>query len=208
MTNPARRRWLSWAARGIYGTCAAAVAWPALRYLAAPLSARADGPVSDRAVKLSDLAPGVPKLVAVRGERTDAWTRHDREIVGRAWVVRETAADVPPEKTELRVFSSVCPHAGCQVSGTVKLNGERRFEGREAPGGEVVAGRAGLLCPCHGAVFAPTGEPLPLPGGRPSPSPRGLDPLEHFLVQNDDGTWWVEIQYRRFEPGAADRSAA
>ena len=207
VTNPARRRWLSWAARGVYGTCAAAVAWPAARFLAAPLSAAPAGAVTDRAVKLSDLAPGVPRLVAVKGGRTDAWTRYERQTVGRAWVIRATGVDVPPENTELRVFSSVCPHAGCQVSGAVEL-ATRKFEGAdgdEGADGEVVSVDDGLLCPCHGAVFSETGRPLPLADGRPNPSPRGLDPLNYRLVKDDDGAWWVELEYRRYEPGSAGR---
>ena len=206
MPDAARRRWLAWAARGVYGACAAAVAWPAGKFFAAPLSAPPAGPVVDRAVRLADLAPGVPKLVAVRGGKTDAWTRYDDQIVGRAWVVRLSGEDVPDDDAELRVFSSVCPHAGCQVSGRVPADeiGERTAGGS----GELAAAADGLLCPCHGAVFAATGEPLPLPGGRPNPSPRGLDPLEHRLVAADDGTVWVEVQYRRFAPGAADRADA
>ena len=204
MTDPARRRWLAWGARGVYGVCAAAVAWPAAKFLAAPLSAPAAGAVTDRAVKLADLAPGVPALVPVVGERTDAWTRYPKRTVGRAWVIRTSPASVPPGETTLRVFSSVCPHAGCQVSGTVDAEKASGGTAKEE-GGEVVPSADGLLCPCHGAVFAADGRALPLPDGRPNPSPRGLDPLDWRLVEDGAGTWWVELDYRRFEPGAADR---
>ena len=202
MTNPARRRWLAWAARGLYAACAAAVAWPAGKFFAAPLAAPPAGPVVDRAVKLSDLAPGVPKLVAVRGGRTDAWTRYEDQVVGRAWVVRLSDADTPLEEVELNVFSSVCPHAGCQVSGTVPADGSG-----PAAGGGLAADARGLLCPCHGARFTAAGAPLPLADGRPNPSPRGLDPLDYTLATGDDGTVWVEVAYRRFAPGTADRAA-
>ena len=94
----------------------------------------------------------------------------------------------------MRAFSSVCPHAGCQVSGVAA---------RDQPGGglEVEA----LLCPCHGAAFALDGDRLPLPDGRPNPSPRGLDPLACALVEDEAGVWWVQIEYRRYRPGAAER---
>ena len=186
-----RRNWLAWAARGLYAACAAAVAWPAGRFLLAPLSEPPAGPVRDRAVKLSALAPGVPKLVPITGESVDAWTRHPAVVVGRAWVVRTSPEGVEPP--EVRAFSSVCPHAGCQVSGTVDPDADRRPEG--------------LLCPCHGAVFAPDGDRRPTVDGRPNPSPRGLDPLACELVEDDDGAWWVEIEYVRFRPGTADRIA-
>ena len=202
MTNPARRRWLAWAARGVYGACAAAVAWPSAKFFAAPLAAPPAGPVVDRAVKLSDLRPGVPKLVAVRGGRTDAWTRYEDQVVGRAWVVRLSGEETPIEEVELNVFSSVCPHAGCQVSGTVPAD----ELGDAAPAGGLAADAGGLLCPCHGARFAATGEPLPTAAGGPNPSPRGLDPLDYTLAEGDDGTVWVEVEYRRFAPGVADRA--
>ncbi len=191
-----RRRWLAWTARGLYAACAAAVAWPATKFFTAPLSAAPAGPVRDRAVKLSDLAPGVPKLVPITGEAVDAWTRHPAVTVGRAWVVRNAAsnvapADLNPAAGDVTAFSSVCPHAGCQVSGTVPAaNG---------------ADTAGLLCPCHGAVFALDGAPRPTLDGRRNPSSRGLDALPCELVEDDDGDWWVQIEYTRFRPGTAEQ---
>ena len=209
MTNPARRRWLAWAARGVYGACAAAVAWPTARFLAAPLGAPPERPTLDRVEKLSALKPGVPKLVAVTGESVDAWTRHPARTVGRAWVVRTSPAGVAPEKAELRAFSAVCPHAGCLVSGTVDAGATSGADPSGAAGvagGEVVPHADGLLCPCHGAVFAADdGSRLPLPDGRPNPSPRGLDPLACEAVEGEDGTWWVQLEYRRYRPGAAGR---
>jgi len=192
-TEPGRRRWLAWAARGIYAACAAAVAWPAAKFLSAPLAVPPVGPVRDRAVKLSALRPGMPQLVPITGESVDAWTRHPAVTVGRAWVIRSTAKDVPAEQSVVKAFSSVCPHAGCQVSGKVETDADPKTEG--------------LLCPCHGAVFGLDGDPRPTLDGRPNPSPRGLDPLACELVQDDDGAWWVQIEYRRFRPGDAERIA-
>ncbi|QDT15862.1 QcrA and Rieske domain-containing protein [Alienimonas californiensis] len=189
-----RRNWLAWAARGLYAACAAAVAWPMARFFTAPLAAEAAGPVRDRAVRLADLKPGVPRLVPITGESVDAWTRHPAVTVGRAWVVRTSPADVAPPDVEVNAFSSVCPHAGCQVSGTVQTRPN--------------AGAEGLICPCHGAVFALDGERRPKLDGGANPSPRGLDSLDTALVQDDDGLWWVEIEYKRFELGTADGSVA
>ncbi|MFH5806411.1 ubiquinol-cytochrome c reductase iron-sulfur subunit [Alienimonas sp. DA493] len=191
-TRSGRRNWLAWAARGIYAACAAAVAWPAAKFFAAPLSAEGPGPVRDRAVRLADLKPGVPRLVPITGEAVDAWTRHPAVTVGRAWVVRTSPAEVDPPQVEVNAFSSVCPHAGCQVSGTLRTDADREAEG--------------LICPCHGAVFALDGDPQPKLDGGANPSPRGLDPLATSLVQDDDGLWWVEIEYQRFEIGTAERN--
>ena len=180
-----RRTALGWLARGLYAACAAAVAVPAVRFLAAPLGRKAGGAVRGRAVQLSMLKPNEPRLAAIRGPRTDAWTRFADEIVGRVWVVRTSPASVPPEDARVEVFSSVCPHNGCQV--------------QEARG-------RGYLCPCHNARFTADGSPAPLPDGRPNPSPRGLDPLEYAVVRDDEsGRWWVEVEYRRFETGTSER---
>ena len=191
-----RRGWLAWTARGLYAACAAAVAWPATRFFAAPLAAPVAGPVVDRAVRLSDLAPGVPTLAPIAGESVDAWTRHPDRVVGRAWVLRTSPAGVDPPGVEVKVFSSVCPHAGCQVSGTLTPDAD-------APAADARA--EALLCPCHGAAFALDGDRLPLPDGRPNPSPRGLDPLECELVEDDAGVWWVQVKYVRYRPGTAER---
>ncbi|NNJ25500.1 hypothetical protein LzC2_15700 [Planctomycetes bacterium LzC2] len=178
----------------MYAVCAAAVAWPAAKFFGAPLSAPPVGPIRDRAVKLSVLTPGVPKLVPITGESVDAWTRHPAKTVGRAWVLRTSPAEVDPAEAEVKAFSSVCPHAGCQVSGAL----------RSAEDAQVEA----LHCPCHGAVFALDGDALPMPGGGPNPSPRGLDSLNCELVEDAGGDWWVEIEYKRFRPGVAERIEA
>ena len=185
-----RRGWLAWTARGLYAACAAAVAWPAVRFFAAPLAAPVAGPVVDRAVRLADLAPGVPTLAPIAGESVDAWTRRPDQVVGRAWVLRTSPAGVDPPGVEVRAFSSVCPHAGCQVSGIAEESGD---------------GAGALLCPCHGAAFALDGDRLPLPDGRPNPSPRGLDPLECELVEDEAGVWWVQVKYVRYRPGTPER---
>ena len=188
-----RRTVLGWLARGLYAGCAAAVAVPALRFLTAPLSKNTGGTVRGRAVQLAQLKPGEPRLAAIRGPRSDAWTRFEDEIVGRVWVVRTSPAGVPPDEVRVDVFSSVCPHNGCQV----------REAGSAGGGGDTLSG---YLCPCHNARFAADGSPAPLPGGRPNPSPRGLDPLDHAVVRDDDtGRWWIEVEYRNFEIGTAER---
>ena len=202
MADPSRRRWLAWAARGVYGACAAAVAWPIGRLLSSPLTAPPVGPVTDRAVRLADLVPGEPTLVSITGERVDAWTRHPDRVVGKAWVIRTSPADVPAAEADVRVFSSTCPHAGCQVSGVVPAAPTRETpEPGDAPGDAA----GGLLCPCHGAVFGLDGRRRGTPAGGVNPSPRGLDPLDHRLVEDDDGTWWVEIEHRAFRVGTPDR---
>jgi quinol---cytochrome c reductase iron-sulfur subunit, bacillus type len=56
------------------------------------------------------------------------------------------------------------------------------------------ADKQGFGCPCHTSQFGLGGEV------KSGPSPRGMDPLAARVV---DG--WVEVDFRRFRQGVADR---
>jgi len=73
---------------------------------------------------------------------------------------------------ELVVFSSVCPHNGY----------------------DVYVREGHFLCPAHDSTFEFTGA---LKGGE---SPRGLDPLEHKLVEGR-----LRVRYQRFAVGTSER---
>jgi cytochrome b6-f complex iron-sulfur subunit/menaquinol-cytochrome c reductase iron-sulfur subunit len=79
-------------------------------------------------------------------------------------------------------FSAACPHLGCTV--------EARKVAGDPPSWE-------FSCPCHASRFRADGQVLE------GPSPRALDPLAVRVV---DG--FVEVDFRRFRPGGADRVEA
>jgi menaquinol-cytochrome c reductase iron-sulfur subunit len=62
---------------------------------------------------------------------------------------------------------------------------------------DLAADKQGFACPCHASRFGLDGE------ARGGPSPRDLDPLATRLV---DG--WIEVDFRRFRQGIADRVEA
>ena len=85
--------------------------------------------------------------------------------------LRRTADDEP-----VQCFTSICPHAGCSVgyspeTGTYK-------------------------CPCHDSQFSLDGEPI-----APTPSPRGLDPLDVEVSDSGD----VRVNYVSYYTGKHER---
>ena len=183
-----RRTVLIWLGRTIYTACAAAVAVPVARFLSAPSGAVPES-VGDglrrRVARLDALPVGEPQLLSVVGSRQDGWTRHAEQVVGRVWVTRTSAADVPPAEAKLSVFNVACPHNGCPVQ---------------------LAAKGGFACHCHGASFGADGSLGPGVGGRRNPSPRGLDSLTHAVVKDETtGQWWVEVEYKEYETGIKDR---
>ena len=138
----------------------ALLAIPLVRFALYPLFARS----SDTA--LSDLGPvdafstltaPLQKIITV--SQRDGW----RESVAQkpVYVVKDSQG-------QLKVFSTVCPHLGCEVPWNEQ---KQQF-----------------FCPCHGSSFSADGTRL---GG---PTPRGLDSLD-TTVQN--GHLMVRYQYFR-----------
>ncbi len=182
-----RRSLLKWISRGIGGTIALVVAVPGIRFITAPLRRRSSSEaIKQRVAKLNNLRVGEPIQVAITGSRQDAWVHYDEEVIGRAWIVRETEDSVAPDQTVVKAFSAVCPHLGCAV----QLGGDQRFN-----------------CPCHKASFELSGQPLSdAELGHKNPTPRGLDDLECQLVEDEaSGEWWVEVKYEKFEHGLTTR---
>ena len=180
-----RRTALIWIGRALYSACAAVVAVPIARFL--PFSGeRSDaGSVRRRVARLDALPAGEPQMLPVFGTRQDAWTRYAEQVVGRVWVVRKSPETVPPAEAKLDVFNAACPHAGCPIQ-------------------EVVSD--GFLCRCHGAKFGLDGSRSPDAADYTNASPRGMDPLRYEIVRDDPaGPWWVEIDYRDYEAGLAER---
>ena len=141
------------------------------------------GAVVQRVARLVDLVPGEPLQVPIVGRTRDAWTVYDEKIIGRIWLLRSTDDETPPEQSKVHALSAVCPHLAC----TIGLDSEKKR----------------YHCPCHEAGFDWSGTRLGRNElGRPNPSPRDMDPLECRIVQDEeDGSWWVEVTYQRFEIG-------
>jgi cytochrome b6-f complex iron-sulfur subunit/menaquinol-cytochrome c reductase iron-sulfur subunit len=140
--DPSRRQFLGAAAASIAACTAAGALVPAVAAFLSPLEGGTvllgggDGKI--------DLGPldsyevGVPKKVAVRGRRTDAYQRSSGDIaLGSVIVIRQGDGAV--------CFNSTCPHAGCDVA--IK--------------------DATLGCPCHASKFALDGQVSGGPAPRP-----------------------------------------
>jgi len=178
-----RRKLLEWMARGIGVACALIVGVPAVRYLIDPLRRR---PATERGFKrvarLDSLPVGVPREIAVRDTRRDAWTLYPEETIGRVWVLRRDAPE-DPAQTQFHVFTTVCPHLGCAIQ--LDTSGKK------------------FICPCHKAGFQLTGERTGEKElGHKNPAPRNMDAIDHQLAR-DEGTqeWWLEIRFQKFKQG-------
>ncbi len=87
--------------------------------------------------------------------------------------LRRTAADQP-----VQCFTSICPHAGCSVSYSSETDTYK--------------------CPCHNSQFSLNGEPI-----APTPSPRGMDPLDVEVTENGE----VQVNYVSYLTGRHERKA-
>ncbi len=110
---------------------------------------------------ISSLPTGQPVDMKFELPSSDAYIQ--QKVVQAVWVIKHT-------QTEATVFSPICTHLGCHF----KWNpGTGHFE-----------------CPCHGSVFAITGEVVA------GPAPRPLDTLS-YKIRN--GKLYVE--WERFKVG-------
>jgi Rieske Fe-S protein len=131
-----RRSFLT-AALGACAGCAALT--PALAAILSPL----DGGIVKLGEGLLDLGPldgferGVPRKVAIRAARTDAYLKESERALGSVLVIREGDA--------ISIFAAQCPHAGCDV-------------GMNAKGQ--------LACPCHESAFGLDGSVMGGPAPR------------------------------------------
>jgi Rieske Fe-S protein len=133
---------------------------PFIRFALYPLFARTTdtslsevGPIDS----FSNVSAPVQKIITVA--QRDGW----RESIAQkpVYVVKDAQG-------QLQVFSTVCPHLGCEVP----WNAEKQQ----------------FFCPCHGSAFAGDGTRIA------GPTPRGLDSLP-TTVQN--GRLMVRYQYFR-----------
>ena len=133
--EPTRRSFLT-VALGACTGCAALA--PAIAAILSPL----EGGIVKLGEGLLDLGPldgfekGVPRKVAIRAARTDAYLKESERALGSVLVVRQGDT--------VTVLAAQCPHAGCDVG----MNAKGR-----------------LACPCHESAFeldgSVTGGPAP-----------------------------------------------
>ena len=156
MANEERRSFLRWAIHGLGAIFAVVLGVPAVAYLAdarhRPAPNRGFRPV--QGIKLNELVVDEPRQGVIRDVRTDAWTLHPNDVVGRFWVVKTSQA----APNDLMVFTTICPHLGCSIN---------RDAGNPCPG---------FTCPCHGGKFNINGSLDQAVAN--NPAPRGMDSLE------------------------------
>lgn len=110
--------------------------------------------------KLEELAHGARKVI-VRGRSRDGFFRFGERPLGGVLVVRDG--------DKVRAFSTICPHAGCEV--------------------ETAADGKSVVCPCHKSCFALDGSVTS------GPSPRGL---EEFETRVESGRVRVQFRKHSF----------
>ena len=171
-----RRAFLEWTIHGLGAIFAAVLGVPAALYLTDPRNRPARETGLRSVARLSDLTEGVPKEVVIRETRTDAWTLHPDDIVGRIWLVRRPGDQVD-------AFTTICPHLGCSIDWT----------------GD------GFLCPCHGGRFDPAGR-LRQPQQGSNPAPRDMDklPLEKVPLPGEND-FVIKVEYKRFKTSLKDQ---
>ncbi|MBI3722881.1 Rieske 2Fe-2S domain-containing protein [bacterium] len=134
-----RRKFLGRAAGALAACTGAGALAPALVAILSPLEGGTVVMGGDGRLDLGPLdayESGVPKKVAVRGQRTDAFMKFGERALGQVIVIREGE--------RFSCFSATCPHAGCDVG---------------------VSADSKLVCPCHDSRFENdghvTGGPAP-----------------------------------------------
>jgi menaquinol-cytochrome c reductase iron-sulfur subunit len=158
--SPSRRSFMMVLAGAGAAIAGVLMSVPLLRFALYPLFARsAESAMSDLGPvdAFANLSAPLQKIIAI--SQRDGW----RESVSEkpVYVVKDSQG-------QIKVFSTVCPHLGCEVPWNME--------------------RQQFFCPCHGSSFSADGARL---GG---PTPRGLDSLPSTV---QDGHLMVQYQYYR-----------
>lgn len=177
MADEQRRSFLKWCIHGMGALFGAILGIPAAAYLidARNRPPRETGMRKVEGVKISELEVGKPRQGVIRNVRQDAWTHYPNDVIGRVWVVKQ-------DDTELKVFTTICPHLGCSIN----------------------AAANGFACPCHQASFDLQGERVNVES---NPARRGMDTLQftraHDPANPDpDNRDLLLVEYLSFLQGA------
>lgn len=180
-----RRTLLGWICRLLSGLVMAVVGLPGIRFVLQTFQTPS-GEIQDfrRVARLSDLKQGRPTMVVLTGSKTDAWTRHASQVLGRIWLVRREKSG--EAEAVVDAFSSICPHMGCQV----------HFQSESKQ----------FVCPCHQGLFQLDGSPTKDSAPGKTKLPRGLDQLECRIVAGaTPAESWIEVKYEKFELGKTQK---
>jgi len=158
--RPATRRgFLKLLTAALGGLIGAVLAVPAFRFLAFPARKKVViGPDSLVPVGQADVVGDRPvRVEIIAPEQRDAWAKVDNVRLGAAWLVRAG--------TDIRAFSTTCPHLGCAIDYDAKSESFR--------------------CPCHKSAFDTDGNRVS------GPAKRGMDPLD---IKVEDGRVLVRFK--------------
>mgnify|MGYP001339290287 CR=1 FL=1 len=180
-----RRTILKVATNALGGCFAVALGVPAAGYLTdprnRPVAAGAFKPVA----RLSELTEYIPKAAVIRDIRTDAWTLHPNDVIGRVWLIYRGEKD-ETGLPKVEAYTTICPHLG----GSINYDGQR------------------FVCPLHGATFDATcrrvsEEEL----GRKNPAPRSMDNLDVEVIPDPDkvGDFIIQVKYENFMQGKEEQ---
>lgn len=170
-----RRSFFKWAIHGLGALFGAVLGIPAVAYLIDARNRPARQSSYKTVARLSELAINEPKQVVVTDVRTDAWTLHPSDVVGRVWLVRR-------EDNSVDAYTTICPHLGCSIN----------FDEQKKQ----------FVCPCHGGYFDIHGKRLEEPG-KINPAPRDMDRLEQLHQPPDSDA--IQVLYQEFQQGKHDR---
>ncbi len=127
-----RRDFLKAAACAVFGgACILPPVVAGITVLTAPIREAVSDGVKVKLSTLDALPPGPPRLFAVNVERTDAWTRHERNAIGSVFLERTG------ERT-VKAVSAACPHLG----GSIEYRAEKKD----------------FYCPIHDSAFTASGD--------------------------------------------------
>jgi Rieske Fe-S protein len=174
-----RRTFLKWCTHGLGAFFGVILGAPAIAYLLDARNRQTPDREFRTVARLSELEIGKPKEVVLRDVRSDAWTLHPNDIVGRVWLVRRDQAKVD-------VYTSICPHLGCSINyHPAASDQDKRF-----------------ICPCHGGIWDFDGKRV---NPAANVAPRDMDTLvkeeqpdPSNLVDGKPDTL-IRVKYQRFK---------
>lgn len=171
---PHRRSFLKWVTHGLGAMFTVVLGAPVIAYLIDPRNKKAKKGEFQEVAKLSDLKVGVPQQVSIRDVRTDAWTLHPNDVIGRVWLIRR-------EDDKVDAYSTICPHLGCSIN--------------------FIPENHCFLCPCHNGCFTMEGEMRTAPSGANNPAARGMDSLDVQIEKDPENPKdkLIKVKYQKFE---------
>ena len=138
----------------VSGLVAVALGIPLIGAIVGP-SFRLKRPQWAKVGDIDSLSLGEPTNMKFPFKTEDAYIRET--VIHEVWVIKHS-------RSEVTVFSPICPHLGCRYSW--------HSETKE------------FACPCHGSIYSITGKVL---GG---PAPRSLDTLPTKLEKGELFVEW------------------